>query len=131
MKNLSKKEEIGKFFVNYFGENNISFLDFLERIYREKNIKVTKDELLKIINNISEDLEYDRFERSLSDDSSVFNIDFNKMDGYEFETFLKNLFEIMGYKVEHTKLSGDQGADLIIERFGEKTHSGLYIFVLR
>ena len=26
----------------------------------------------------------------------------------------------MGYKVEHTQLSGDQGADLIVERNGEK-----------
>ena len=27
----------------------------------------------------------------------------------------------MGYKIVHTKLSGDQGADLVVERFGEKT----------
>jgi HJR/Mrr/RecB family endonuclease len=27
----------------------------------------------------------------------------------------------MGYKVEHTKLSGDQGADLVVVKFGIKT----------
>ena len=27
----------------------------------------------------------------------------------------------MGYQVKHTKLSGDQGADLVVEKFGEKT----------
>jgi HJR/Mrr/RecB family endonuclease len=27
----------------------------------------------------------------------------------------------MGYKVEITKTTGDQGADLVIEKFGEKT----------
>ncbi len=31
------------------------------------------------------------------------------MHGYEFESFLKILFEKMGYAVEQTKLSGDQG----------------------
>ncbi len=38
----------------------------------------------------------------------------------EFEKFLKNLFEKMGYAVEETKLSGDQGADLVINKFSEK-----------
>ncbi|KPK99322.1 MAG: hypothetical protein AMJ91_08200 [candidate division Zixibacteria bacterium SM23_73_3] len=42
------------------------------------------------------------------------------MTGYEFEHFLKTLFGKMGYRVEHTKLSGDQGADLIISKLGEK-----------
>lgn len=27
----------------------------------------------------------------------------------------------MGYDVQNTPLSGDQGADLILEKFGEKT----------
>lgn len=42
------------------------------------------------------------------------------MAGLEFERFLGDLFNKMGYKVTQTKLSGDQGADLIVERFGEK-----------
>ncbi|HEC92685.1 MAG TPA: restriction endonuclease [Candidatus Atribacteria bacterium] len=43
------------------------------------------------------------------------------MSGYEFEGFLKKLFQRRGYQVVHTKLSKDQGADLIIKKFGEKT----------
>lgn len=43
------------------------------------------------------------------------------MTGYEFEEFLKTLFEKMGHQVEHTKLAGDQGADLVISKFGERT----------
>ncbi|NPE31262.1 restriction endonuclease [Methanococcoides sp. SA1] len=43
------------------------------------------------------------------------------MGGYDFEHFVKILFENMGYSVEHTSLSGDQGADLIATKFGEKT----------
>jgi Predicted endonuclease distantly related to archaeal Holliday junction resolvase and Mrr-like restriction enzymes len=36
------------------------------------------------------------------------------MDGYEFEKYMKKIFESLGYLVHHTPLSGDQGADLII-----------------
>ena len=42
------------------------------------------------------------------------------MTGHQFEYFLSDLFNKMGYKVMKTKLSGDQGADLVIEKFGEK-----------
>lgn len=38
----------------------------------------------------------------------------NQMTGFEFEDFLKNVFLKLGYNVVNTKLSGDQGADLII-----------------
>jgi HJR/Mrr/RecB family endonuclease len=46
--------------------------------------------------------------------------DTNEMDGIEFEKFLKRLFENMGYLVQLTKASGDQGADLILEKRGYK-----------
>ena len=47
--------------------------------------------------------------------------DIDLMNGFEFEDFLSQLFTKMGYKVEQTKLSGDQGADLILERNSNKT----------
>ena len=40
----------------------------------------------------------------------------HKMDGYEFEYYLKKLFKSKNYKVKHTPLSNDQGADLIVEK---------------
>ena len=43
------------------------------------------------------------------------------MGGYDFEKFLVELFQTAGYDVEGTKLSGDQGADLFVSRFGKKT----------
>ncbi|WP_321416586.1 restriction endonuclease [uncultured Methanomethylovorans sp.] len=45
----------------------------------------------------------------------------DNMDGYEFEDYLKKLYCDLGYKVNHTSLSGDQGADLILSKGGEKT----------
>ena len=42
------------------------------------------------------------------------------MNGYQFEAFLAELFRTAGYDVEGTKLSGDQGADLFVSKFGKK-----------
>ena len=42
------------------------------------------------------------------------------MNGYDFEKFLAVVFQTVGYDVEGTKLSGDQGADLFVTRFGKK-----------
>lgn len=42
------------------------------------------------------------------------------MNGYAFEKFLAQIFQTAGYDVEETKLSGDQGADLLISKFGKK-----------
>lgn len=45
----------------------------------------------------------------------------DNMDGLQFEDFLSKLFSKMGYGVQLTKASGDQGADLIIEKYGDRT----------
>lgn len=38
----------------------------------------------------------------------------DKMNGYKFEEFMKQVYEQLGYSVCQTPLSGDQGADLIL-----------------
>ena len=40
--------------------------------------------------------------------------------GEEFEVFLKDLYEFKNYKVTLTPITNDQGADLILEKDGEK-----------
>ena len=42
------------------------------------------------------------------------------MNGYDFEKFLGDIFRTAGFDVEETKLSGDQGADLFVTRFGKR-----------
>jgi HJR/Mrr/RecB family endonuclease len=51
---------------------------------------------------------------------SVTIYDIDKMDGIEFELVLKTLFENIGYSVELTPPTNDQGADLILKKFGDK-----------
>ncbi|MFP4698580.1 MAG: restriction endonuclease [Eubacteriales bacterium] len=42
------------------------------------------------------------------------------MSGYEFEDFVVKIFNTLGYSVEETKRSNDQGADLFATRYGQK-----------
>ena len=84
-----------------------------------KNLYDFRKDLLEYQGN--KDLK--RFERKLlsSENETTTIGDVDLMTGFEFEYFLGKLFSNMGYKVKQTKLSGDQGADLVIERNGVKT----------
>ena len=44
-----------------------------------------------------------------------------RISGYQFEDDLCQLFRKLGFSVEKTPLSGDQGADLIVEKKGSRT----------
>jgi len=44
----------------------------------------------------------------------------NKMDGYQFEEFIAQCLNSIGYKTEVTKKSGDYGADIIAQKQGTK-----------
>ena len=50
---------------------------------------------------------------------SLFRID--RMKGDEFEDVIKEIYELLGYKVVKTKKSGDQGIDLIVKKLFKKT----------
>lgn len=51
--------------------------------------------------------------------SDIYDVD--RMSGEDFEQFLVNLFQRLGYKTEHIGKLGDYGGDLIIEKDGVKT----------
>lgn len=65
--------------------------------------------------------ELKKYEESLLNQDADLLQRIDSMDGYEFEKFLKELFSRMGYEVMHTQLSGDQGADLVVIKHGQKT----------
>lgn len=55
------------------------------------------------------------------DNVFVFNMSqIDTLSGVEFENFLKEMFEKLGYAVEKTKASHDYGADLLITKNGKK-----------
>ncbi len=101
-------------------------LYFLKRLLLEKDAEsyskniISDDGLFIGIINAKNNYDLMRFEEGLYHEEKI-NIDeIDAMEGHEFERFLKTLFEKMSYVVEHTKLTGDQGADLVISKLGKK-----------
>lgn len=83
--------------------------------------EINNENLSGLIFNMIKTTELEDFEKQLMGEKEYSIESIDTMNGFEFESFLKLLFEKMGYKVTHTKLSGDQGADLIIDKYGEST----------
>ena len=108
--------------INANGYNEID-VQTLQRILIEEFNHY--DDVKNDIERVKKEIELKKFETSLISDSDsgvrFTIIDIGNMSGYDFENLLRILFEKMGYKVTHTSLSSDQGADLVIEKFGEKT----------
>lgn len=98
-------------------------LEVLAEILREKHsFNGNLLELKAEVKKVEEEVTIKIFEKHLSaTDKQISLKDIDHLAGYEFEDFLKNLFLKMGFQVEQTKLSGDQGADLVVIKFGEKT----------
>lgn len=110
-----------------FGEENYSqYMNLFLAFLHEKEIPFDENNLDSLIKTVFKQRKAELLEQELLSDSNGANRDLNphnldSLTGYEFEDFLKTLFEKMGFITETTKLSGDQGADLIINNFGTKT----------
>jgi hypothetical protein len=125
--NPSSSDECIKNYIEIFGKVNKNvqkerLIDYLVKILKDTfNYQGNLDsDLIRI----EKQVELDRFENNLTGQASRNRItinDIDRIDGYEFERVLKELFKKMGYQVIQTPLSNDQGADLIVEKFGVKT----------
>ncbi len=111
-------------FVEIFGESNEHNyeIQYLKKLIKEQGLSFIEISIDDSINNTKKELDLRNFERNLLDDEESISIEeIDELSGYEFEVFTKILFENMGYESENTKLSGDQGADLVLKKFGEIT----------
>jgi len=87
-------------------------------------IKISKEEYIdKQIEKYIDLQKYNKFKMHIENTQSNYLTmdEIDQLNGEEFEQALFNLFSQKGYKATKTKQSGDQGADLIIEKFGEIT----------
>lgn len=110
-----------KIYLNLYGEDIEGNLDSLLRLMKENFYGWGRPRLLKALEKRKEEEKLNRFEERLNAGKNSVISNPENLTGYQFEEFLKKLFELMGYRVELTKISQDQGADLIIEKFGERT----------
>jgi HJR/Mrr/RecB family endonuclease len=130
-KELDKKIDSNKISdINYFSEKYLDIYgysvdeDYISWMIKSFDLNLRVDDVIKKINNIKslrrkkkniEDM--DKFLNSNADYKKSADInDIDMMTGEEFEYFLKDLFVSLGYEAEVTRLSGDQGADLIVEK---------------
>lgn len=121
------EKSIVKAYVSTF-ENNYEYVELLRRFAKSVGIITTDWRLRNIIDKEIDKRAHQRKVDKISsamkngENISHFSIEnIDELTGIEFEHLLGKLFTAMGYKSVVTKASGDQGADLIIEKFGEKT----------
>ena len=97
----------------YFDEDRMN--DFVKSLKR-KEPSISNKYFKIILKNRIDFIESELTVNSVS--SGVKN--FNALSGTEFEILLKRLFEAMGFSVQITGKSGDQGGDLIANRNGKR-----------
>ena len=112
------EEEYIENFLGIYGEHYQKQIPFLKKIFSEKGYSVSN--LLNQIDSVKNKVSLEQFESSLRLSHSLTISDCDKMNGFKFEKIVGELFHKQGYLVQRTKGSGDQGADLIIEKFGKK-----------
>ena len=94
---------------------------YIPGILDKFNLEYNREEVEQLIIKIKEEFDLEDFEKNLGSQKKIKLGDFSELNGYQFEEYLKNLFELLGYTVIETPLSGDQGADLILSKEGGKT----------
>ena len=110
-KQLLTKEEYSPHFIS----------DVVIKLFTKFSFQGSKEEIKSLIEKIEEDDELSDFEENLGVHQKTCMGDFKELDGHQFEAYLKKLFEALNYTVIRTKLSGDQGADLVLSIDNEKT----------
>lgn len=109
-------------YLNHCRSDDLETLPILVDVLLSKGFSFeSPDDLKSVLAKIEREIELKNFEKSLASENVWFSIDeVDCLSGYEFEGFLRDLFQKMGYQVEQTKLSADQGADLVVIKFGER-----------
>lgn len=111
-------EEENISYLTYFLMNN-KVLSFNESTHYLDYFDVIEEK----VKSINDEISLLKFEEKLLKQQSNELIAFNDLDlltGYEFESYITELFKKMGYFSTTTKSSGDQGIDVIAERNGIK-----------
>jgi HJR/Mrr/RecB family endonuclease len=113
---------IRTFLDAYWGESD-HVLRHLAKVIEEAGITPPEMTSLRYeVQRVREAIELERFAESLIANRGRISVEaLDTLSGREFEGVLVRLFRRMGYSVEETKVSGDQGADLVLSKFGEKT----------
>lgn len=126
----SGQEDYLKNFINRFGREsgrgqgytfrNHRFdwdrINDLKKILEEKGVTSNEKDVFALLRFYIQEKEENLTRESIRKEPQRFE----KLSGSNFEGLLSRLFEAMGYRVELTGRSGDQGGDLIANKEGER-----------
>lgn len=123
---VRSEENIARVILDYLGDDYIQKKDLVKRYLNDKSYYYSSEKsMLKFLEEISNKIKLERLESKLKVKNPALGKtqieDLDKMTGVEFERFLKTFFERRGFLVTTTKISNDQGCDLILTKLGEKT----------
>lgn len=121
--NCLDDEELGFKVIDEINSNIVSYKKYLS-INDVLDILIYSRKFMDIINEVKKQQalkEKDRILNGLFEEEKQMNNDLldysNITNGYDFEAYVANLYSLLGYKVlDLTSKSGDQGADVIIEK---------------
>ena len=125
--NISLEEYIQILYDWHALENNSILLYCVLSLYYQNNYQVAFSQIVwenedKINRLIQKCADKERLEK-LKNGNDTYRrysmLEVDKMNGQEFENFVTELFVRLGYQAERTKLSGDQGVDVIAKK-GDK-----------
>lgn len=104
---------------------DMAFLPFLQQMLAEQGIPEGQSSLLNALASARRQLQLRGFAKDLEQrrhGSMSLTLEMvDAMDPYNFELLLGMIYESQGYRVIETPKSGDQGADVLLERAGERT----------
>lgn len=78
----------------------------------QKEIDFSPSEICTLLSNYIDKKEFDLTVKSIATTANRFS----KLSGSDFENLLHRLYEVMGYSVQDTGKTGDQGGDLIANK---------------
>ena len=106
--------------------NTLNLLDqssdlLLTKLFNRFDLEYDPTSDQKIVAEVLEEIELERFEKTLGEKPQIVLGNFDELSGIEFELYMKEIFTLLGYTVILTKATGDQGADLILSKDLTKT----------
>lgn len=110
--------------IESYGDDLGSYLDKLHDLLIEERVihqDTQVSNTLSDLSNVRHLRLKDGLKRQLVDGGGVDIFTIDQMHPFQFERYIAELYEKRGYVAETTKLTGDQGADILVQKFGERT----------
>jgi len=117
----SREDLLNQFVLIYGKQYEANEIAFLCRLLREMDIQFDQTEIEKEVAELAKLESLKQFERKLRTGKRKSIEDTDYMDGVEFEQLVAWVYRKLGYQVQLTSRSHDQGADLIVSRSSKVT----------